>query len=284
MLSWSQALVVGIVLLLAAGGLAVVPVDDPVWSRRVRWTASFAREAAVIAFLYSAWQFAADWSISGSAGALQRGRWIEHLERRWHIVSEAELQRPLLAHAWLGRTASVYYATMHFTGLFIALLWMFLRHRKEYGRVRTATAIFTGVSLLIQLVPVAPPRLLGPPFVDVAARYHLSVYQISGLSADSLSAVPSVHVGWAVIAGMAPVLYSPSRWRWAALAYPVATIYVVVGTSNHWWFDGATAIVLLAVIAAAQGLIRRAVTTHRTAPDPVPVDTPEPVGLPVGPA
>lgn len=269
MLSWSQALVVGVVLLVLAGVLAVVPVGDSAWKRPIRWTAPFARESAVIAFLYSAWQFAAAWSINGTAGAVVRAQWIDRIERQWHIVSEADLERPLLTHAWLGQVANVYYAIMHFTGLFIALLWLFLRHREHYGRVRTATAIFTGVSLLIQLIPVAPPRLLGPPFVDVAARYHLSVYEISGLSTDSLSAMPSVHVGWAVIAGVAPVLYSSSRWRWAALAYPAATIYVVVATGNHWWLDGAVSIAMLVVIAAAQALVRRAMHGHRAA---VPLD------------
>ena len=265
MLSWSQALVVGVGLLLVAVLLAVAPVGDPVRARRARWAAPLAREAAVIAFLYSAWQFAAAWSISGTAGALARGRWIERTERRWHIVSEASVERPLLEHAWLGQAATVYYATMHFTGLFVLLLWMFLRHRRQYARVRTATALFTGLSLLIQLVPVAPPRLLGPPFVDVAAHYHLSVYQISAISADTLSAVPSVHVGWAVIVGVAPVLYSTSRWRWAALAYPTATIYVVVATGNHWWFDGAVAVVLLGTVAAVQALIIRAGRVRRAA-------------------
>ncbi len=180
--------------------------------------------------------------------------------------------------------ANVYYATMHFTGLFVLLLWMFLRHREQYGRVRTATAIFTGLALLIQLVPVAPPRLLGPPFVDVAAHYHLSVYQISGISTDSLSAMPSVHVGWAVVVGVAPVLYSTSRWRWAALAYPAATIYVVVATGNPWWLDGAVAIALLALVAVAQGLVRRVVPARRRPTDRRAVEAPQPADVVAGPA
>lgn len=285
MLSWTQALVVGVALLILAGALAMVPVGASARSpatRYARWAAPFARESAVIAFLYSAWQFAADWSINGTTGAMARARWIDRTERSWHIPSEADLERPLLDHAWLGQVANVYYATMHFTGLFVLLLWMFLRHREQYGRVRTATAIFTGLSLLIQLIPVAPPRLLGPPFVDVAAHYHLSVYQINGLSTDSLSAMPSVHVGWAVIVGVAPVLYSTSRWRWAALAYPAATIYVVVATGNHWWLDGAVAIALLVVVAAARAVVLRALPGPRGPTDREPVATPRSTDVPVG--
>ena len=147
MLSWSQALVVGVVLLILAAAWPWCPSArrGPAATRCARWTAPFARESAVIAFLYSAWQFAADWSINGTTGAMARARWIDRTERSWHLPSEADLERPLLAHAWLGQVANVYYATMHFTGLFVLLLWMFLRHREQYGRVRTATAIFTGL-------------------------------------------------------------------------------------------------------------------------------------------
>ena len=251
MLSWDQAAIVGLVLLAIAVGLARVPASDSRWEHRTRWTAPLAREAAVIAFLYSAWQYAAGLSENGIVGAFARARWIERTERHWHLPSEARLEQPLLHHAWLGQSANVYYATMHFTGLFVLLLWMFLRHRENYGRVRTTVAVFTGLALLIEFIPVAPPRLLpGDGIVDVAAHYGQSVYYLSAVNADTLSAVPSVHVGWALVVGIAPVLYGRGRWRWAALLYPVTTTYVVVATGNHWWFDGLTAAALLAAVVA----------------------------------
>ena len=266
MLSWDQAAIVGLVLLAIALGFALIPVTGPAWQRRTRWAAPLAREAAVIALLYSAWQYAAGISENGITGAFARARWIDRTERRWHLPSEGRLERPLLDHAWLGQGANIYYATMHFTGLFFLLLWMFLRHRDNYGRVRTTVAAFTGLSLLIQFVPVAPPRLLpGDGVVDVAAHYGQSVYYLSQVSADTLSAVPSVHVGWALVVGIAPVLYGSGRWRWAALAYPVTTTYVVVATGNHWWLDGAVAAILLAVVVAGYAGVLRALDRTRRA-------------------
>ncbi len=118
--------------------------------------------------------------------------------------------------------------------------------------------LFTGASLLVQLIPVAPPRMLpGAGLVDTAARYGESVYAWSGgLDADQFSAMPSVHVGWALIVAMAVITVSRSRWRWAAAAYPALTTLVVAVTANHFWMDGIAAAGLLIAALLAQRAAR----------------------------
>ena len=120
-------------------------------------------------------------------------------------------------------------------------------------------ALFTGVSLLIQLIPVAPPRLLpGTGMVDTAVRYGQSVYSWhGGFDADEFSAMPSVHVGWALIVTIAVITVSRSRWRWLAAAYPVLTLLVVVVTANHFWLDGIVAGLLVALVMVVQRAARR---------------------------
>ncbi len=88
---------------------------------------------------------------------------------------------------------------MHFTMMFVFLIWLFWRYRDRYRPVRTTMAWTTFFCLVIQLLPVAPPRML-PGFVDTAMLYNQSVYS-NGLAADQLSAMPSVHVAWAVVVG-----------------------------------------------------------------------------------
>jgi hypothetical protein len=114
--------------------------------------------------------------------------------------------------------------------------------------------LFTGASLLIQLIPVAPPRLLPMAgMVDTAVRYGQSVYSWSGgFDADEFSAMPSVHVGWALIVAIAVIAVWRSRWRWLAAAYPVITLLVVVVTANHFWLDGVAAGLLVVLILAVQ--------------------------------
>jgi hypothetical protein len=125
-------------------------------------------------------------------------------------------------------------------------------------------ALFTGVSLLIQLVPVAPPRLLpvtgpqGTGLVDTAVRYGQSVYSwAGGFNADQYSAMPSVHVGWALIVAIAVITASRSRWRWLAAGYPALTLLVVVVTANHFWLDGIIAGLLAVLVILMQHLAGR---------------------------
>ena len=51
-------------------------------------------------------------------------------------------------------------------------------------------------------------------FVDTAKEYGQSVYGSIGQGlSDQMSAMPSVHVAWALIVGVGVGLYGTSRWR-----------------------------------------------------------------------
>jgi hypothetical protein len=145
------------------------------------------------------------------------------------------------------------------------LLWLFLRHRDRYPWVRTTVVLVTASCLLIQFIPVAPPRMLTDSgFVDVAAQYGQSVYGggVGGVHADELSAMPSVHVGWSVLVAVAVIGVSRSAWRWLILLHPLLTITVVIVTANHFWADGMVAVGLLLLAYGAQFAVRR--LRHRT--------------------
>lgn len=257
-LSWSQAAV-------AAGGLAVGAVGLRL-TRRSRLTAIavFAQETALVLGLFALWQFAGSFSVMGPDGALARGRWIWHVERVLHLPSETGLQRLFLSHPLLVQASNLYYDTLHFPVLITCLIWLFVRHRADYVRRRTTLAAFTGACLLIQLVPVTPPRMLpGTGMVDTAVLYHQSVYQsVAGFNADQLSAMPSIHVGWAVLVAIMVISAARSRWRWLALLYPVATTLVVVVTANHFWMDGIVAVLVLALVLLAQSAAGRLAPDH----------------------
>ena len=93
--------------------------------------------------------------------------------------------------------------------------------------------------------------------VDTAVRYGQSVYgSVAGFNADQLSAMPSVHVGWALLAALVIIEVSRSRWRWFALAYPLLTMLAVVVTANHYWLDGIAAALLLALALVVQRISR----------------------------
>jgi hypothetical protein len=242
-LSWSQGAILAAVL----APVAVVLIR----TRRPRLVATgrFTGEAALLAALFALWRYAGTFSVLPSSGGLPRAHWLWHAERWLHLPNEAALQRAFLPHPLVIQLFNLYYAGLHFPVMFTCLGWVFIWHRRHYRQVRTTVVLFTAAALLIQLIPVAPPRLLpGSGMVDTAILYGQSVYAIGF---DEFSAMPSVHVGWSIIVAIAVITASRSRWRWLAVLYPALTTLVVVVTANHYWLDGVVAGLL---VAGALGL------------------------------
>jgi PAP2 superfamily len=225
---------------------------------RLRRLAPFAGEAGVIAALYALWQLAGTLSVLGTSGAMRRAADIAALERDWHLPSESSVQQLITGHPLLVEASNLYYATMHFGALFGFLFWLFLRHREQYRQVRSILVSVTLLCLLVQLLPVAPPRLL-PGYVDTAVQYGQSVYGL-GLAPDELSAMPSVHVAWALLIAWVTLRIGSGGWRWLGPAHAALTTFVVVATANHFWLDGLVAAALLAccVLGQQQLAARRA--------------------------
>ena len=80
-------------------------------------------------------------------------------------------------HSTVVKFFNLYYASMHFTCMIIFLIWLFVRHREHYPRVRTTMAMATAFALLIQLIPVAPPRMIAKAdLIDTPLYFDQSVY------------------------------------------------------------------------------------------------------------
>ncbi|MEP6599532.1 MAG: phosphatase PAP2 family protein [Actinomycetota bacterium] len=259
-LSWRQAETLAMVLLASSVALQFAN------TARLRVLGPFLRESGLLAGLYGLWQLAGTLAVVGTEGAFARARWILRTERDWHLPSELDVQHLIAPHPLLTQACNLYYATMHFPSLFALLIWLFARHRDRYGQVRTTVVGLTAACFVIQLLPVAPPRLLPAfGFVDTAEQYGQSVYAAFGaIGADQLSAMPSVHVGWAVLVALAAITISPSRWRWLVLAHPIFTAFVVSATANHFWLDGLVAVAVLLAALSAQAGGRRVVVQMRT--------------------
>ena len=226
-------------------------------SRIGRAAGAWTRELAVMFALYGLWQLAGSLSLGRIGGAVARGRAIARLEGDLGLPGEATVQRLLLDHHAVMRVFNLYYVVLHVAVTGACLVWVFARHRDRYPIVRNALALATGISLLVALVPVAPPRLVpGLGVADAGRLIGPTVYPATARPGlDQLSAMPSVHVAWALVVAGAVIYSLRSQWRWLAAAYPVFTVTVVVVTGNHYWADAAAAAVICAVAAlAAQAL------------------------------
>jgi PAP2 superfamily len=265
-LSWRQAAVTAAVL--AGTSVALRLPRRP----RLLKVAVFAQESALLLGLFALWQLAGSFTVLGPGGALGRSRWIWHFERLVGLPTETSVQRIFLPHPLLIQFFNLYYDSLHFPMLLTCLGWLFIWHRARYRQIRTTLVGLTALCLLIQLIPVAPPRMLpGTGLVDTEVLYHQSVYtSVAGFNADQLSAMPSVHVGWALLIAVAVITTARTRWRWLALLYPAMTTLAVVVTANHFWLDGIVAGTLLAIVLTVQGAARRLWLRWRPARDRIP--------------
>ena len=182
------------------------------------------------------------------------------------LVHRLQEMLPLPSEAWIQgsvdyepllRAANVYYTYVHFPLITIFLLWGLLRRPLvEYRWARNLWMLQTSGALVLHVTfPLAPPRMFPQwGFVDTMTRYGPSPYEgSSGVLANQLAAMPSLHVGWAVLIAYVVLRTGPRSLAIAAVLHATLTLAIVVVTANHWWIDAIVAVLLL---AAAEAFLR----------------------------
>ena len=186
-------------------------------------------------------------------GVLDAERWLR-------LPAETTVQTWALGHDWLIELANRYYVSVHFPLTIAVLVWLYRYRRPAYRWAKRALLVATGVALVFHvLLPVTPPRLLTElGMVDTGHAGGMSIYQapVLGSMSNEYAAMPSLHVGWALLIAVVLIAACRTPWRWLWLLHPVATLFVVVSTANHYWLDAiaGSALVLGALWAtSAQG-------------------------------
>lgn len=198
-----------------------------------------------------------------SSKAFNNAESIIDLEDSLGLFFELEVQNFFIDWRWFIQFWNLFYGTFHFVVTAFALIWIYRKFPVLYPRWRTSFLCTTGLALIgFSLFPLMPPRLLTDcgqygacvttwPFID-------TVTDIGGLwSFDSgtmqrvsnqYAAMPSLHFAWASWCTLALWPTLKSRWARTLIAiYPVATLFAVVVTGNHYWIDAIGGLVVLAV-------------------------------------
>ena len=194
------------------------------------------------------------------------------LEEAMGLYLEPGLQAAFLDHRWFIQFWNLFYGTFHFGLTMFALIWIYRRHPHLYARQRSTFLCTTGLAVVgFGLFPLMPPRLLsdcGEFGACLAAHYPFvdTVSDIGGLwSFDSgtmqrvsnqYAAMPSLHFAWAAWCTVAlwPVVVSRTG-RVLVVTYPLATLFAVVVTGNHFWIDAVGGLVVLAAGHVLSGLL-----------------------------
>jgi membrane-associated phospholipid phosphatase len=194
----------------------------------------------------------------GDAIAFLHAKQLLAVERALHLSPEAALQRFGLQHPALLEAANVFYLAGHLPVLIAVAVWLYWKHRRTYFIIRDAFLVSAAIGLSVYvLYPVAPPRYL-PGFVDTLSTSGLNLDGSAvGLLYNPYAAMPSLHVGWALLAGIALVWRARAWWlRAAGAALPVAMTFVVLMTGNHFLFD------VLAGVLVALGALGLSLLLH----------------------
>jgi PAP2 superfamily len=196
-----------------------------------------------------------------SREAVANGRRILRLEHALHIQWESGLQAQVLAREWLATLADWVYIWGFWPVLAAAAIFLYARHRDEYVLLRNAVFISGLIGFVFfALLPVAPPRLADPSVVDTI-REHTTWYRTMQpiKLTNQYAAMPSLHVGWSVLVGiaLARAIRHPAAYAFAALM-PTAMALAVVVTANHYVADvlvgGAVAGTALAIALRLRSL------------------------------
>ncbi|GAB6901691.1 phosphatase PAP2 family protein [Kineosporia succinea] len=274
--SWQLSAVSAVVLAVAWGLLTVFNRN-----RVTEVLRSFAREFAVVMTLLGLWQYVGRFVRTHVEGAYSHALWVQDVQRWLHLPDELELQHLVLPHEWLVRSMNTYYAYAHLNGMALFLVWVWWRRRDSFRAVRNTTVGTTLICLLVQSIPVAPPRLLpNSGYVDTALLYGQSVYgEYATGVASQLTAMPSVHVAWAAIVGWYVTRLGRGPLRAIGPVHLVLTVLVVAATANHWWLDGIVAVAIMLAVIEGQRLISRWWSSRRPMVD-VPVTVSGPAAVP----
>ncbi len=187
---------------------------------------------------------------------------IIHWERSVHLFIEPTVQGWFLPYHWFIRSWNIYYGTFHFIVTAAVMVFLFHRHRRHYARWRTVLGFTTALAIVgFSLFPLMPPRLVNAPptyggeklaneefgFVDTMKTYG-GLWSFDSRTMQKVTnqyaAMPSLHIAWSLWCVAAVWGIFRKRWsRFLLVLYPLATLFCIIVTANHFWLDGVGGII-----------------------------------------
>jgi len=226
---------------------------------RPRWW----REVVFVGVLYGLYSLVRNAAPTQVAAAERNAAGVLRLEHLLRLDIEHHVNSFVAAVPAIAVPANYYYATLHFIVTASVLVWLFVARPRDYRAARTVLLVMTLLALVgYWLFPLAPPRLTpGEGFVDTVRTFGtwgVAPSAIVASASNQYAAMPSMHVGWALWSGLTVARYAPRRTvRALGLAYPVATLLVVVATGNHFVLDAVGALLVFGVATVVAGWLDR---------------------------
>jgi len=213
-------------------------------------------EAAALFGMYGLYELCRGFADGSWALAQRNADEIVRFERDLGMFWEWDVQQWAARLPLLPVLLGLAYIGLHVGGTILALVWVHRNHREHFALLRTVIVAASALALVVYVVfPTAPPRLAGLGFADTVTD-HAGINMNSALLGElynPIAAVPSLHFGYALVVGFAVAALARRRAvRALGAAYPIAMLFVIVATGNHFWLDAVAggAVVLVAWLLA----------------------------------
>jgi len=210
--------------------------------RPVRVQLNAFREVGIVGLAIFLYFFVRGLMDSKASLAEEHARWLVDFERWFGIFHEPAIQAWTLEQSWLVRVMNAIYIYGHWPVLISTLVWLLWKRRHLFPVYRSALLLSGAIGLVVFVTfPMAPPRFLPDlGFVDTVTL-HTNAYRVLQPPSftNQYAAMPSLHVGWNLLMGIA--IYTSTRhrfWRAFAIAMPLAMYLATILTANHYILDG----------------------------------------------
>lgn len=219
------------------------------------------------------------------AVAVENALAVVTLELKFDLFFERALQSVILDQAWLVPALNVYYVAMHLPPIVGLLVFTYVRRPAAWPFVRDVFIAFTTLGLIVHILyPVAPPWFVeGLGIGDTFDKAHQTATASSTVG-NPFAAMPSMHFGWALAAGVGFALLARPHWvRALGGLHPAVMGFAIVATGNHYILDAVASALLLAIAVGGVALVRdvspiKALRAGRSRPGEPPPSSRRPAG------
>jgi membrane-associated phospholipid phosphatase len=195
--------------------------------------------------------------------AIANATHIVDAEKTLGVYWERSLQQSILDERLIVRFFNFAYFWLDFPLIAALGLLLYFRRRSHYTFTRDAILFSGGLALIsYALFPVAPPRLLpNAGILDTLQALDNLSYQAQSTQffVNPYAAMPSLHVGWAVLIAIGMYRAFP-RNRLVMLfaaVHPITQWSSTVFTGNHYILDGVGGLVVAALGLALATFMQR---------------------------
>jgi hypothetical protein len=202
------------------------------------------RQVALFAAAYLAYRLVRGLVEGDANAAFAHARDLISLERTMHVFVEPSIQAWASGSHFVMVVCSWLYVNAQTTVTVGALVYLYLRHNRNFYFVRNMFMVAMAIALVCYAAfPTAPPRFMPEwGFIDTVGQVtgvHVNAHSASLNALTNLyAAIPSMHVAFALMIGW--TLARLVRWRVARVLwvlYPFLMAFVIIATANHFIID-----------------------------------------------